>query len=116
MPRNPAIVALRGRWSPAWDIGRVPFGPIAGHPGKLDDAISAFVENRERLRSSGHLTSSGLRDRLRSEAAEHVVPLIKKARADVAAGRAAMAARRAELTTGAIDRSGVVGAMIRREI
>jgi hypothetical protein len=89
---------------------------VAGFPPKIDSAVSEFTDQREALVRSGHLTPAGLRDQLRRNATGSLVPLLRRARGELIAARSAAAAKRLELTVVPIDKSDLVGALVRREI
>jgi hypothetical protein len=115
MPRNITITDLRSRWDSDWNTSHLT-RPVAGFPGKIDDAVASFTDQRHRLEQSGDFTAAGSRNQLRAVAGTTIVLLLKKARGELIAARSAVAAKQSELVKPAIDKTDVAGAMLRREM
>ena len=113
-PRN-VFEALKGRWKPEW-VALPTIEALAPYLDKIGNGAATIASVKREHVAAGKLTSAGIRDKVRQTAAAEVVPALKRARHALDASKAAVAAHRARLMDAPIDKTDIVGAMVRQEI
>lgn len=105
---------LKAQWKPEW-TALPSVADLSVHFDRLAAAPAAVAAVKREQVSSGKLSALGIREKVR-EAASRAVPDLRRAFYALEGAKAAVAAQRKLLMASPVDKSDIVGAMVRQEI
>lgn len=106
---------LKAQWKPEWTT-MPSVEALALYLDKIGNGAATIAAVKKQHVDAGKLTASGIRDKVRQTAASEVVPALKRARYALDGAKATVAAQRARMMDAPLDKSDIVGAMVRQEI